>query len=524
MTTVKKTILIILALLLVICGGLVLSISMSPTKKLNEVKIAATKKPVVLIVVDSLMTEPLQEAMKEGKAPAFSFLTKNGDFYPEFISSYPTMSVTIDSTLLTGTYADRHKLPGLIWFKKDENRMISYGSGIREMWDNGIKHVAADSVIHLNESHLSKDVFTIHEELANAKMQSASINGLLYRGSIPQKLNVPKLLSFADLLPKELEVSGPMILSLGALSQYNPENDKYKYSWKRMGVNNDFTVNEMTYLIEQKKLPPFTLAYLPDADASIHKKGPTDSTAIEKADQAIQEMLGSFGSWEEAIQEVTWIVLGDSGQSSVKEKKEMGLIDLNDLLKGYTFWERGKENVQMAIAINERMAYIYLQDEQIPFTEVVDILKKDERIGFIAWSDQQTNHVVSASDKEFTFSSNGPYIDEYKQSWQLDGDMSILDIKPDEHGTILYHTYPDALARLHGALHSQEGKVIIVDAKPSYEFIEKQSHDHAGGGAHGSLHQVDSVVPLVIAGETEKPPSNRLVDVKEWVIELLGGS
>ncbi len=524
MITVKRKILIALVLLILVCGGLALAVSMTPTKKIPDVSVTVPQKPVVLIVVDSLMTEPLQRVMGEGKAPALSFLMENGEFYPEFISSYPTMSVTIDSTLLTGTYANEHKVPGLIWFKEDEKRIISYGSGIGEMWSNGIKNVAADSVIHLNETHLSKDVQTIHEELANAKLQSASINGLLYRGSMQHELHVPKLLSFARLLPKEIEVKGPMLLSLGALSQYNPENDRNKFSWKRMGINNDFTVNELTYIMKEQMLPSFTLAYLPDADASIHKNGPEDTKGIEQADQALQELLNQFPSWEEAIQDVTWVVLGDSGQSSVKEEKKKALIDLHDVLKGYTFWENGKKNAQLAVAVNERMAYIYLQDEQILFSEIVDILKKDERIGFIAWEEQQMNHVVNTKGKEFTFSPNGSSTDEYGQSWQLSGDLSLLDIKEDEQGIIRYQAYPDALARLHGALHSQQGKVIIVDAEPSYEFIEKHSHDHAGGGAHGSLHRVDSVVPLIITGKAVQPPSHRLVDIKEWILDLVGGS
>lgn len=521
----KRKIFIAFVFIIIVCGGLVLAVSMSPTKKLNEVAITASQKPIVLITVDSLMNEPLQKAMKEGKAPAFSFLVENGDLYPEFISSYPTMSVTIDSTLMTGTYADKHKIPGLIWFKEDENRMISYGSGLMEMWSNGIKHVVEDSVINLNQSHLSKDVQTIHEELAKDQLQSASINGLLYRGSNEQKLHVPKLLSFARLLPNEPKVSAPTLLSLGALSQYNPRNDQNKYSWKRMGLNNDFTIDELKYVIKQNKLPSFTLAYLPDADASVHKNGPKDNPGIEKADQALQELLNQFASWEEAVQEVTWIVLGDSGQSSVKEAKKTALIDLNDLLKGYSFWENEKGKGQLAVAINERMAYIYLHDEQIPFSQIVDILKKDERIGFIAWSDQQMNHVMSPQTKEeFAFLPNGPTVDEYGQSWKIEGDLSLLDLKTDVQGIIRYHTYPDALARLHGALHSQKGKVIVVDAKPSYEFVEKHSHDHAGGGAHGSLHRDDSLVPLIITGDAGLPPSNRLVDVKEWVLDLIGGS
>ena len=224
-----------------------------------------TTKPVILIVVDSLMSESLQKAIEEGKAPAFSFLINNGQFYPDVISSYPTMSVAIDSTLLTGTYPDQHKVPGLIWYKEDENRMVSYGSGICEIWNNGVRNVALASVIHLNNNHLSKEVQTIHEELASRQLPSASINGLLYRGSVQHQLNVPKLISMVNLLPKEIEINGPALLSLGALSQYNSENDCYKFLWNRMGGNNEFTVNELSHLIEQRKLPAFTLAYLPDA-------------------------------------------------------------------------------------------------------------------------------------------------------------------------------------------------------------------------------------------------------------------
>ena len=82
-----------------------------------------------------------------------------------------------------------------------------------------------DSVIHLNKNHLSKEVQTIHEELANRQLSSASINGLLFRGSVQHQLYVPKLISMANLLPKEIEINGPTLFSLGPLSQYNPENE-----------------------------------------------------------------------------------------------------------------------------------------------------------------------------------------------------------------------------------------------------------------------------------------------------------
>ncbi|MGE7835660.1 alkaline phosphatase family protein [Viridibacillus arvi] len=515
----KIVVAVIVFIFLIVC--LAFAFSMSPTKDISNTVINIKQKPVILITVDSLMSQSIQKAIQERKAPAFSFLIKNGQFYPEVISSYPTMSVTIDSTLLTGTYADQHKIPGLIWFKNDENRIISYGSGISEIWSLGVKNVVFDGIVNLNKKHLSKNVQTIHEELSMGNIQSASINGLLYRGSFPHQLNVPKLISAMGLLPNEIDINGPSLLSLGTLSQYDPNNDRQKFAWKSMGVNNQFTVNELKFLIKNNKMPAFTLAYLPDADKDLHKNGPEYIEPIEKADQYLQEILNSYPTWEEAINQVIWIVHGDSAQSKIIKDKNTSLIDLNDVLKNYTFWERKKKNGEIAIAINERMAYINLIKENIEISKIIKTLKKDNRIGIIAWKEGETNYVISPqSDKNFTFSPKGPYKDLYNQSWNLDGDYSILNLEIDYQGLIKYGDYPDALARLNGALHSHEGQFIIVDAKPHFEFIEKHSHNHAGGGAHGSLHKIDSLVPLIIAGTHEKPEYNRLVDIKKWIINL----
>ncbi|MBM7608152.1 putative AlkP superfamily pyrophosphatase or phosphodiesterase [Lysinibacillus composti] len=515
----NKVLLITITIMIVVLI-LVFSFSLSPTREIAPTGDVPTDKPIIFITVDSLMSEPLQKAIDQEKAPALSFLINHGQFHRDMISSYPTMSVAIDSTVLTGTYPDQHKIPGLIWFNKNESRIISYGSGFREIWNNGVKNVTHDSIIRLNKEHLSQNVETIHEALSKKNLASASINGLIFRGNTEQDLNVPKLVSFTGLLPKSLQMNGPTILSLGALSQYNPKNDFHKFIWKRMGVNNQFTVNELKYLIEKNNLPSFTFAYLPDEDAELHKNGPGDIKAIERTDQSIQQLLNSYPSWEDAIDQAIWIIFGDSAQSSVKDNKKTALINLNKLLEDYSFWDTDKPNGQIAIAINERMAYINLIDENIDPLNIVKNLQTDNRIGFIAWKNDGINYVLSPESNEpFTFSVNGPITDQYQQTWTIDGDPSILDLTIQE-GTISYGDYPDALARLHGALNSHEGPFIIVDAKPQYEFIEEHSHDHAGGGAHGSLHRIDSLVPLIITGTNQKPKYNRLVDFKQWIIDL----
>ncbi|MFK4998286.1 alkaline phosphatase family protein [Bacillus sp. N9] len=84
-------------------------------------------KPVILLNIDSLMPEPLEIAVQTGRAPALKFLMENGSYIPNMVSSFPTMSVTIDSSLLTGTYADKHHIPGLNWFDDSKKKSLTTG-------------------------------------------------------------------------------------------------------------------------------------------------------------------------------------------------------------------------------------------------------------------------------------------------------------------------------------------------------------------------------------------------------------
>jgi len=500
---------------------LILSLSIT-TERGIAAPIEKTNKPVITLLFDSLMNEPLQEAIEEGMAPAFAYLIKHGTLYPEVVSAYPTMSVAIDSTILTGNYADKHHIPGLIWFDEVEQRIVSYGSGPHEIWDNGFKQVLQNSTLKLNQQHLSHQVETIHEHLAKVDIQSASINGLIYRGNNPQPLTIPGLLSRLNLMPEKVVVNGPSLFSLGVLAQYNKKNDEHNKVWNRLGVNNEFTINELAYLIQENKLPPFTLAYFPDADEALHKHGPDDLHAIKKADEALQKTMNLYGSWDNALKAAIWIVLGDSGQSLVYEDKELGLVHIDKLLSNYSQWSSKKPSGQLALALNERMGYIHILDDKLSRSEVVNQLKQDKRIQFIAWHENGKQYVVSSEHEQpLVYRPEGSYHDAYGQTWQIEGDLSILDLTSDNKQQLYYDAFPDALARLYSALHAQEGNIIVIDAKPSYEFADQISYNHAGGGSHGSLHKADSLVPLIAAGTTSEFKDTRLVALKQWLLSIV---
>src|SRR5699024_4552776 len=153
------------------------------------------QKPVILLNIDSLMPHALEVATQSDRAPALKFLMEHGYYIDHLVSSFPTMSVTIDSTLLTGTYTNQHHIPGFNWFDMNNKQIYNYGTGFRETFRIGIRHTAHNMLYRLNNEHLSRKVSTIYEDLAHHGLKSASINSFVYRGNTPRRLHVPKFLS-----------------------------------------------------------------------------------------------------------------------------------------------------------------------------------------------------------------------------------------------------------------------------------------------------------------------------------------
>ncbi|MCY8273125.1 alkaline phosphatase family protein [Bacillus sonorensis] len=491
-------------------------------------KSSIKKKSVIMLLIDSLMHEPLSQAVRSGQAPAMAFLMENGHYEPEVVSPFPTMSVTVDSTLLTGVYSDRHKVPGLVWFNKQENRIINYGSHIRELLKLGIKQSSRDIFYNLNQLHLNKQVKTLHEELADKGIETCSINALMHRGSRDGYLHVPVLASWVTGLNHNVKINAPQLFSYGGFSKINPRNFSLL---KKFGFNDCFSVKELNHLIHKNQVPPLALVYFPDLDQHVHKHGRKDVKGVAKADGHVQKILDSFPSWKDAIQQNIWIVLGDNGQAWISGNKKEALIDLRGLLDGYQIVKL-KNGVtpkdQIVLAVNERMAFIYtLSKEKLPLKQVAEPLQKDGRIDIIAWKNEKDEIEVMPGGRNgrLTFKPGGRTTDEYGQSWSCEGDTDVLDITISET-KIEYGKFPDAFARLYSSCVSHEGDYLIVSAKPGYEFIGEGSPTHIGGASHGALHKQDSLVSMIITGTDTRPKHNRTLDVKEWVLQLvesLGG-
>lgn len=487
-------------------------------------------RKVIWLMVDSLMSHAIDQGVKKGELPALSYLIQNGTYEKEMVSSFPTMSVTIDSSLLTGTYPDRHRIPGLIWFDQKENRLVNYGTGLKEMVYDGLNQAIEDTAIHLNGKHLSKETPTIYEELAARGIRTGSINGLIYRGKSDHILSFPPWLAAPTPLPKKLEVKGPDFLALGAFS--NPLQGKVSLPegpTREFGFKNDYAIETTKYLIQQNRLPDFLFVYLPDLDKPLHKhgSGQEEQKELQKLDREIQQLLDSFPSWEEALKQITWVISGDSGQTPIHSPDKNPVVRLDQLLGEYEVLKAGKQpddTTEVVLAVNERSAYVYTLKEEIPLERLVEKLKKDDRIDLLAWPGKgDWIRVLNAvTDQELEYRSGNRWVDPYDQKWELKGEPTALDLSLDQEANRLsYGDFPDALAILSASLRSHPARFLVVTARPGYELADVHSPTHKRGAGHGSLHRIDMAAPILIAGTDRKPRHWRIVDLKSFILDLM---
>lgn len=476
---------------------------------------AHVNRKVIVLLVDSLLANSLETLVNNNEAPALSFLLKHGHYRRDMISAFPTMSVTIDSSILTGVYSDRHHIPGLVWFHPQEHRMINYGDGLRVVWKQGVFEWLKDSFYLLNNVHLSKQTPTLHEILRTSGFTSGSINGLIYRGPVTHHFGLKGVPS--------LNVQGPDLLALGSVARVTDASLPTS-PLQSVGMNNNYSAQSLVALIRENRLPDVTLAYFPDLDGDLHTYGPTYLRGVKELDSQLQQVLGAFGNWERALDSHVFIVMGDSGVTATSGQKT-ALIDLEQALSGMQLYRSGNNQApedDLAIAINGRMCFVYALSERVSIEPLVNRLKSDTRIDLVAWQDPNWIH-VRQGDRELSYRSGRQYRDVFNQSWDIRGDLSVLNLETrGEDKRLISNRYPDGLRRLQSAFQSHSGRFLILTAQPGSEFSGDGAPNHLQGGNHGSLDASDSTFPFLVASSgAVPPPPVRIIDVKDYILSLL---
>ena len=206
-------------------------------------------------------------------------------------------------------------------------------------------------------------------------------------------------------------------------------------------------------------------------------------------------------------------------------REQRSVIDLPAMLKGIHILKPGeelKDDTEIALAVNETMAYVYKFKPDRTLRSLAEIISKDERIDFVAWKEDDWIHAMQGSTyKQLQYKDKGSLIDRYKQAWTVKQDAEVLDLQLNaKTRTLDYGQYPDVLARLSGALNSHKDNSWWSRLNRGTNWRTEALRPMRGRG-HGSIRQTESLVPLIIVGTNEKPPHLRMVDLKAYLLDLL---
>jgi len=435
-------------------------------------------RKVVLIVVDGMTPASFERAVESGRAPALAYLAEHGA-YRRATSVFPSLTPVCLSSIATGAGPDVHRIPHLVWWHRDERRIVEYGSSFAALRAAGMAQSITDTIFNMNERHLGRDAVTAFEALEDAGLVTAAVNITCYRGRTRHAPTLPwmtrpafgpKRFFYYNLFESDL-TGAPLAIrnrSAGSIDVYAAAVGRWLVT--RDGFD-------------------FLAYYLSDFDFASHAHGPTgaEDVALERTDAAIAALLDAAGGPDAFLERYAVVLHSDHGQTHVERAGKL-----------HTPF-RGLDD-EVVVTASNRAGQVYL----VPGArvDVAELARRLDGVEFVETTlRREGDEAVARRDGEelrFRPSADG---------WETTGDASVLD-------------HPDALRRVWSALANPNAGELLVSAAEGWELADLGGRHHAGGGSHGSLTAGDSIVPLVTVGIDASP--GRITEVVPAVLEHFG--
>jgi len=479
------------------------------------------ERKLVLAYVDSLRTDMLKQAISEGRAPTFGRLIKRGVLVEDCVSSFPSVTPVASAEMVTGVAADEHFISGMNWYHRVEQRYIEYGSSLEASRAFGIFRSLHDLVYNMNMAHLNPGIDTIFETLDDREIRTAATPFLIYRGRHRHHVTLQGLTGKAiesGLIKMDYGTWGPKELFYGDL--YSSMSVPCKPS-SVPGRRDAYSACCAAELVSRNRFD-FLMLSFPDNDNYSHRHGPSASVnSIEQADLCMAEVIRAAGGMDGFLTDYALILLADHAHTDVEKPLNLieGMAEKWHVLQPS---EDHPEDAELAVSPTSRAAHIYLLDEHdnpvrhrrvrehaatIDGVELLSWLEHEDgspviRIGPGLGKQGRLVAVVERDGKQIRFSPEGgvdlgdALTDRHGNRWTVKGDLEALEATA-EGGRIETPEYPDALGRLHSALHAPHAGDLLVSATLGYECLDWGGTAHVGGGSHGSLRKEDSEGPLL---------------------------
>ena len=505
---------------------------------------SASRRKLILCVVDSLDTVMLERAIDADAAPTFRKLIERGTLIRDCVSTFPSVTPVACSEIATGVGPDRHWVSGMNWYHRVERRYVEYGSSLEATRAFGLFRTLYDTVYNMNMAHLSHEVETIFERLGDAGVRTACTPFLIYRGRHRHELGLEGLLRrMAEAAKFHHAVWGPDELFYGEL--YASRKVPCRPTLARPGTRDEYSACVGVELVEQD-LYDFLLLGLPDNDYHSHRVGPGESIeSISHADACFERLVEAGGGIDAFLAENAVILLADHSQVDV----DWPLPLTEALGEEWRVLQPNSDRPQdaeLAVSPTSRAGYVYvLEDgrrharshaavrERLRELSGVDLIgwvsagdgTPVERMGVGAPLGEDLEAVVQSDAGDLIFRP-GPGVEDRRGGrWDIDGELDVLDAEIRD-GRFESESYPDALARLWSALTAPHAGDVVCSLAKGYECVDWGGASHVGGGSHGSLHAGDSLGPLLLVGLDpevgERHEQWTLRDISGLVLEHFG--
>ena len=275
-------------------------------------------------MIDGLTPAVFERAVESGDAPSLSFLAGAGT-YRRALSTFPSLTPVCASSIATGTHPDGHHIPHLVWYDRNERRLIEYGSSFGAVVAAGTRRSILDTIFNMNGRHLSPGVTTVFESLHDAGLTTAAVNFTCYRGRTEHRTVLPGVTRTAF---------GPERFFFYNLFESDPTGAPLAVFGRSHGSIDGYAAAVGRWLVTRDGFD-FLVYYLPDYDFASHAHGPDEAfEALMRSDAAIGALLDAAGGPEEFLERYAVVLCSDHGQTHVERhvRLETPFGDLDDVL------------------------------------------------------------------------------------------------------------------------------------------------------------------------------------------------
>jgi hypothetical protein len=412
-------------------------------------------RKLVLVVIDGLTPAVLEEAVAGGDAPALRLLHEAGS-YRRAVSTFPSLTPVCLSSIATGAHGDVHGIPHLVWWHREERRVVEYGSSFAALRAAGFSRALRDTIVSMNAEHLSRRATTVFEALEDAGLVPAAVNFTAYRGRTLHRATLPGV----------PPVRGPRRFFFFNLFESDATGAPLAVRNRAAGTIDAYAAAVGRWLVTRDAFD-FLLLYLSDYDFASHLYGPDGATdALVRSDAAIGALIDAAGGADEFLERYAVVLLSDHGQTPVGEVARLTepLADVDGVL----------------VTASNRAAMVYRLDADAPAPRAIAERLDDVSAAEVVLFREGKEAVARRGGAELRFAVTGA-------GFELDGDPAVLD-------------HPRGLERSWAALANPNAGEVLVSAAPGWEFADLAGRHHAGGGSHGSLTAGDSEVPVLTVG------------------------